>query len=114
MFDVGNEGPTMRTDLSAQMRSHSSPFRSGYLVNRLLSQISDWQTVFTVLRDLEPLFDHINVSTAMHRLAKVSVRNKVAVPPCCFVYIPKLELQTSRQSRALHDRNPKSGSPAGP
>ncbi|CAL8461792.1 g1323 [Coccomyxa elongata] len=86
LLDVGNERPRVRRDLSDQMRSHGSPFRSGYLVNRLLSQISNWQTVFTVLRDLEPLFDHINVSTAMHRLAKVSVRNKV--PPAVVMAHP--------------------------
>ncbi len=99
LLDVGNERPRVRRDLSDQMRSHGSPFRSGYLVNRLLSQISDWQTVFTVLRDLEPLFDHINVSTAMHRLAKVSVRNKVTVLSLpAASYICWLELQTSTNS----------------
>jgi hypothetical protein len=79
LLDAGSSSPTVRKELSAaSTKSRGSPFRSGYLVNRLLSQISDWRTVFTVLRDLEPLFDHINISTAMHRLAKVSYRSKVA------------------------------------
>ncbi|KAK9908644.1 hypothetical protein WJX75_000861 [Coccomyxa subellipsoidea] len=78
LLDAGSSSPTVRKELSAaSTKSRGSPFRSGYLVNRLLSQISDWRTVFTVLRDLEPLFDHINISTAMHRLAKVSYRSKV-------------------------------------
>lgn len=75
LLDSGAALPTVRKELNT--KSRSGPFRSGYLVNRLLSQISDWRTVFTVLRDLEPLFDHINISTAMHRLAKVSYKNKV-------------------------------------
>ena len=46
--------------------------RSGYLVNRLLSQVKRWESIFTMFRDLEPLFDHIDLSTAMHRLGRTS------------------------------------------
>lgn len=66
-----------QSKLGAAGKPGPNPFRSGYYVNRLLSQITDWRTVFTVFRDLEPLFDHINISTAFHRLAKVSYRMKV-------------------------------------
>ena len=46
--------------------------RSGYLVNRLLSQVVRWESIFSMYRDLEPLFDHINLATAMHRLGRTS------------------------------------------
>ncbi len=51
--------------------------RSGFLVNRLLSQVDRWESIFTVFRDLEPLFDHINLSTALHRLARTSYKHRV-------------------------------------
>ncbi len=55
--------------------------RSGFLVNRLLSQVDRWESIFTVFRDLEPLFDHINLSTALHRLARTSYKHRVRPHP---------------------------------
>jgi hypothetical protein len=70
--DAQDSTPT-RTD------RHGRPYRSGYLANTLLSSVMKWESVMTMLRDLEPLFDHINISTAMHRLAKVSHNAKVGL-----------------------------------
>ena len=55
--------------------------RSGYLVNRLLSQVVRWESIFSMYRDLEPLFDHINLATAMHRLGRTSHAARVRWHP---------------------------------
>lgn len=64
------------------------PYRSGYLVNRLISMVTRWESVFTMLRDLEPLFDHINISTAMHRLAKTSHAARVSQQQALACIVP--------------------------
>ena len=68
-------GPAKRE----RARQPLGPFRAGYVVNKLLGEVATWRGVLSVARDLEPLFDHINVATAMHRLAKAAHAHKV----CC-------------------------------
>lgn len=82
--------------------------RSGFLVNRLLSQAEKWESVFTIYRDLQPLFDHINLSTALHRLAKTSFRHRVGLlcKRLAFACIQKTTTQhnVGRQLQAWPER----------
>lgn len=46
------------------------PLAVPMVVNAVLAGASTWRMVLQVVRDLHPLFDAINVSTALHRLAR--------------------------------------------
>ena len=76
VLDLGADDDRQLTPGQYSMNGQKLRVRSGYLVNRILSQLERWESVFTVFRDLKPLFDHINVSTALHRLARASHKQK--------------------------------------
>ena len=46
-------------------------------INRLLTHCERWETLMLIIHDLGHFFDHINVATAVHRIAKLSKRQRV-------------------------------------
>ena len=83
VLDLGTDDDRQLTPGQYSLNGQKVRVRSGYLVNRILSQLQRWESIFTVYRDLKPLFDHINVSTALHRLARASHKQKARLvsPP---------------------------------
>ena len=49
-------------------------------INKLLTHCERWETLMLIVHDLGHVFDHINVATAVHRIAKLSRRQHVR--PC--------------------------------
>lgn len=94
VLDLGG-GPSEAKQGGDQSANRRVRVRSGYLVNRLLSQVMHWESVFTVYRDLQPLFDHINLSTALHRLGRTSFKARVG---CLSIILAPLALATMHES----------------
>lgn len=46
-------------------------------INRLLTHCERWETLMNIIHDIGHFFDHINVATAVHRVAKLSKRQRV-------------------------------------
>lgn len=46
-------------------------------INRLLTHCERWETLMLIIHDTGHMFDHINVATALHRIAKLSKRQRV-------------------------------------
>lgn len=68
-------------DTSAGSTSRGRPQVVPMVVNAVLTGASTWRMVLQVVRDLHPLFDAINVSTALHRLARFA-RTQVGILGC--------------------------------
>ena len=49
----------------------------GVQVNQCIVSCKSWQGVLNVVRDLAPVMDAVNVSTAIHRMAKLFKHSKV-------------------------------------
>ena len=49
----------------------------GLQVNQCIMAITSWQGILNLVRDLGPVFDSVNVSSAIHRLAKLFKYSRV-------------------------------------
>ena len=103
VLDLGTDDARQLAPGQYSVNGQKIKVRSGYLVNRILSQLERWESIFTVFRDLEPLFDHINLSTALHRLAKASHKQKVRPlsPPRLFRLYTSLHLYSQGRLEAI-------------
>lgn len=103
VLDLGTDDARQLAPGQYSVNGQKIKVRSGYLVNRILSQLERWESIFTVFRDLEPLFDHINLSTALHRLAKASHKQKVRPlsPPGLFRLYTSLHLYSQGRLEAI-------------
>ena len=58
---------------------------NGFVLNEIVTRLSNWQSVLHVFRDLRHCTDNVSAATVMHRLAKLSDRAHVRNPSPPFV-----------------------------
>ena len=60
-----------------QRHAQTSKESLGVQVNQCIVACKSWQGILNVVRDLAPVMDAVNVSTAIHRMAKLFKYSKV-------------------------------------
>lgn len=59
----------------------------GVQVNQCIMATTSWQGILNLVRDLGPVFDSVNVSSSIHRLAKLFKHSRVVCRSATYAFV---------------------------